>query len=142
MIYYFIKFFNNIISVYECSESKQTVLKNMGEDSHKFEYEVFWSWWKKKVEYQDEPSIFVVATDQDSFDVPDDIKISSATNIGNEHSYLFDDLPKSFKVLTKPEEIQYTIDLPEKIDSHVRKVPRNNNSLEDYFVRETSRLRS
>ena len=143
MIYYLIKLFEGMISIYECTDHRQSVLKNMGEASQKFEDDVFWAWWRKKVEYQGEPSIFIIVTDQDQFDVPEDIQVAEIKNMdslyNNPH---LQDIPEDFNVISRPDNLALISRLPKTSREKCQKTPRNDHSLEDYFVQEMARLRA
>ncbi|MCK5855239.1 MAG: hypothetical protein KAG56_08450 [Sulfurovaceae bacterium] len=142
MTYYLIQLFNNMISIHECTESQQSALKHMGEESQKFQYEAFWVWWKKKVEYQGEPATFIIITDKDTFDVPQDILIADVKSIDSLNNPFLHNIPTDYNLISKPDNIVLNSTLQEKTKTKVKKIPSNNNSLEDYFVKETTRLRS
>jgi len=142
MTYYLIKLFEDNISVYECLDNEQRVLKNMGEESQPYKHDDFWNWWKKKVEYQGESCVFIIITDKDEFDVPQGIQIADVTNIASLYSPLLHNIPSNTNIITKPDNISLENKPQKQTKTKVKKVPRNDKSLEDYFVKETVRLRS
>ena len=142
MTSYLIQLFNNMISIYECTESQQNVLKRMGEVSQKFEHEAFWRWWRKKVEYQGDPATFIIVTDEDTFDVPKDILIADVKHINSLSNPFLHDIPADYNIIYKPDNIVLDLTFQKPTKTKIKKTPGNNNSLEDYFVEETARLRS
>jgi len=142
MTYYLIKLFEDNISVYECLDNEQRVLKNMGEESQSYKHDDFWNWWKKKVEYQGEPCVFIIITDKDEFDVPQGVQIADVSNIAPLYNPLLHNIPSNVNIITKPDNISLEKNLQKQTETKVKKIPRNDKSLEDYFIRETVRLRS
>jgi len=74
---FFINHRDGNISLYEYADNELSIFKNKGEDEQTYEYDVFWDWWRDKVEYQEEEVSFLIATDEDEFDIPDNIKIAT-----------------------------------------------------------------
>jgi len=74
---FFIKHRDGNISLYEYIDEELSIFKNKGEVEQTYEHDVFWNWWRDKVEYQDEEVSFLIATDQDEFDIPDNIQIAT-----------------------------------------------------------------
>jgi len=74
---FFINHRDGNISLYEYADDELSIFKNKGEDEQTYEYDVFWDWWRDKVEYQEEEVSFLIATDEDEFDIPDNIKIAT-----------------------------------------------------------------
>ena len=74
---FFINHRDGNISLYEYADDKLSIFKNKGEDEQTYEYDVFWDWWRDKVEYQEEEVSFLIATDEDEFDIPNNIKIAT-----------------------------------------------------------------
>ncbi len=142
MTYYFIRLFEDRISVYECTDNEQRVLKNMGEESQQYEHEHFWNWWRKKVEYQGDPSVFIIITDKDKFDVPQDIHIADVISIDRLYNLHLQNIPNNANIISKPDNISFNSSFQKQTEPKIKKIPRNDNSLEDYFVKETTRLRS
>lgn len=64
------------ISLYEYIDKELIVLRSKGEEEQTYGHDAFWDWWRDKVEYQDEEISFFIMTDQDSFDIPSDIRIA------------------------------------------------------------------
>jgi hypothetical protein len=125
------------ISIHECVDNTLVALKNMGEDQQTFEAKAFWEWWKRKIEYNGEAVSFIIFTDKDAFNVPEDIKIVDVKKLGNLcNQYLFK-TPKGSHIITKPENLYVEHDRQK-----VKKVTNNDNSLEGYFIKETIRLKS
>jgi len=73
---FFIYHKDGSISLYEYRNKELSVFKNKGEIEQTYDPDAFWDWWRDKVEYQDEEISFFIMTDQDSFDIPSDIRIS------------------------------------------------------------------
>ena len=64
----------NKITLYEYNKNKFNIIKNNGEESTNFSNkELFWKFWKDKVQYQDENVGFIILTDEDLFDIPNNI---------------------------------------------------------------------
>ena len=60
----------NKITLYEYNKNKFNIIKNNGEESTNFSNkELFWEFWKDKVQYQDENVGFIILTDEDLFDI-------------------------------------------------------------------------
>jgi len=74
---FFINHRDGNISLYEYADDELSIFKNKGEDEQTYEYDVFWDWWRDKVEYQEEEVSFLIATDEDEFDIPNNIKIAT-----------------------------------------------------------------
>jgi len=95
--------FKENISVYEQISETLEPLKNKGEIEQKYNADLFWSWWKKKVEYQDEELSFIVITDNKEFSIPDDICIADKNSLSqNIINDLLLKLPTNSKVLSFP----------------------------------------
>ena len=95
--------FKENISVYEQISETLEPLKNKGEIEQKYNADLFWSWWKKKVEYQDEELSFIVITDNKEFSIPDDICIADKNSLSqNIINDLLVKLPTNSKVLSFP----------------------------------------
>ncbi len=66
-------------SVYKVLPSlKLEILKNYGEEYTKYDkYDVFWKWFKRKIEYEGEELCFIVSSCEEYFIVDEKINISS-----------------------------------------------------------------
>lgn len=67
---------NKDVSLYDCSSEAIKLLKKDGEKSHDFKESEFWSWWRKKFNYNNEKVAFFIITDEDNFEVPSDINLT------------------------------------------------------------------
>ncbi len=75
----------NKITLYEYNKNKFNIIKNNGEESTNFSNkELFWKFWKDKVQYQDENVGFIILTDEDLFDIPNNIKLTNEIQIATE----------------------------------------------------------
>ena len=75
----------NKITLYEYNKNKFNIIKNNGEESTNFSNkELFWEFWKDKVQYQDENVGFIILTDEDLFDIPNNIKLTNEIQIATE----------------------------------------------------------
>ena len=75
----------NKITLYEYNKNKFNIIKNNGEESTNFSNkELFWKFWKDKVQYQDENVGFIILTDEDLFDIPNNIKLTNEIQIPTE----------------------------------------------------------
>lgn len=73
---YLIRCIDDEISVYENNKGKLEILKKKGEEAQHFNPDIFWEWFRMKIEYRDESLSFVVLTDNDSFTLDHTIKIA------------------------------------------------------------------
>ena len=75
----------NKITLYEYNKNKFNIIKNNGVESTNFSNkELFWEFWKDKVQYQDENVGFIILTDEDLFDIPNNIKLTNEIQIPTE----------------------------------------------------------
>lgn len=75
----------NKITLYEYNKNKFNIIKNNGEESTNFSNkELFWEFWKDKVQYQDENVGFIILTDEDLLDIPNNIKLTNEIQIPTE----------------------------------------------------------
>jgi hypothetical protein len=74
---FFINYKDGNISLYEYIDNELIVFKNKGEVEQTYKNDDFWNWWRGKIEYQNEEVSFLIATDQDEFDIPDNIQIAT-----------------------------------------------------------------
>ena len=91
---FFINHVNGNISLYEYIDKELSIFRNKGESEQTYEHDAFWDWWRDKVEYQDDEVSFLIATDQDKFDIPENIQIAK-------HNVL------SKKIITKKTKITF-----------------------------------
>ena len=80
VIKYFISHKDNNIAIFEIQENQLVVLKKDGEESHLYDVKEFWAWWDRKIHYNSEEISFIIATDEDSFEIPKSINITK-TNV-------------------------------------------------------------
>jgi len=69
---------NEIIKIFEYKEGRFIVLTNNGEEEQRFDEDVFWSWWKDKINYSGEDVAFIVLTDKEFFSIPPFIRLSDS----------------------------------------------------------------
>ncbi len=69
---------NEIIKIFEYKEGRFIVLTNNGEEEQRFDEDVFWSWWKDKINYSGEDVAFIVLTDKEFFRIPPFIGLSDS----------------------------------------------------------------
>jgi len=67
---------NRKISIIVCEDGEYNYLKREGEERQPFEQDSFWQWFREKIDYSGEELSFVVISDDKSFSIPDDIKLS------------------------------------------------------------------
>jgi len=72
---YIIKYIDNQISVFEYENNSLTPIKHRGESAQKFVAPDFWSWFKNKIEYEEEPLSFIVLCDA-VLKIDDSIKLA------------------------------------------------------------------
>jgi len=138
--------FNENISVYEEIDTTLEPLKNKGEIEQHYNADLFWSWWKRKVEYQDEASSFLVITDNKEFRIPDDICIADKNSLSqNIINDLLLTLPNDSEVLTFPkiENLEINYMQVEEFKEEEVVVPHNisNPSLATFFRKKTNEMR-
>jgi hypothetical protein len=138
--------FKENISIYQQIDETLEPLKNKGEIEQNYNPHLFWSWWKKKVEYQDEELSFLVVTDNKEFRLPDDIGIADKNSLSqNIINDLLLKLPSNSEVLTFPKiedlEVDYT-KVEESKDEELE-IPMNmaNPSLATFFRKKTNEMR-
>lgn len=144
-MHFFIEYFKNNISIHEYVDNKRCVLKYMGEDTQRFDYEKFWDWWRKKVEYQQEEVMFIIFTDKETFDVPENINILPIKNINQSKK---DDLssipslPTNAKMITKPENLDLNVGFSKKIKRNLKTKSPTISPYIDYNIKESHRFKS
>ncbi|MDQ6962435.1 MAG: hypothetical protein Q9M28_07915, partial [Mariprofundaceae bacterium] len=68
--------------VREYEDQTFKVLRNKGETTWKYENDaIFWEWFKKKIEYQDEELVLLVITDREDFVLDEHINIAKKFTI-------------------------------------------------------------
>jgi len=73
---FFIKLVNNKVSISQYDNKSLSILKREGEEEFKFD-NTFWSWFKEKIDYDNEKLSFIIQTDLDNFKIDKDIKIAN-----------------------------------------------------------------
>jgi hypothetical protein len=137
--------FKENISVYQQIDETLEPLKNKGEIEQNYNSDLFWTWWKKKVEYQDEALSFLVVTDNKEFRIPDDIYIADKNSLSqNIINDLLLTLPTNSEVLTFPKiENLEIIDMKVEETKEEEVVMPNiaNPSLATFFRKKTNEMR-
>jgi len=138
--------FKENISVYEEIDTTLEPLKNKGEIEQNYNADLFWDWWKKKVEYQDEASSFLIVTDNKEFRIPDDICIADKNSLSqNLINDLLLTLPNNSEVFTFPkiENLKINYIKVEEFKEEEVVVPHNisNPSLATFFRKKTNEMR-
>ena len=139
--------FKENISVYEQISETLEPLKNKGEIEQNYNTDLFWSWWKKKVEYQDEELSFIVITDNKEFSIPNDICIADRNHLSlNIMNDLLLTLPKNSEVLTFPkiEDLEVNYTKGEEFKQEKVEVSRiiKNPSLATFFRKKTNKIKN
>jgi len=134
------------ISVYEQTDETLEPLKNRGEREQTYNPDLFWSWWKKKIGYEDEALSFLVVTDNKEFRIPNDISIAETNSLSqNIINDLLLTLPVNSEVLTFPkiEELKINYTKVEESKEEEVIVPSNiaNPSLATFFRKKTNEMR-
>jgi len=140
---YIIKLIKNRVTVSEYAEGSLTVLKNRGEKEQTYHEVKFWSWFKQKIEYEDEELSFVVITDNEEFLVPPSAQINlHQTSTLDNDSYINDAIISMSHGL-------FVLSFPQRSTLHVQKVteetqeeeipeePLSENALASYFRKQT-----
>jgi len=143
---FIIYIFKDKISIYQQIDKTLEPLKNKGEIEQNYNADLFWSWWKKKVEYQDEASSFLVVTDNKEFRIPDDICIADKNSLSqNIINDLLLKLPNKSEVLTFPkiENLEINYIKVEEFKEEEVVIPHNisNPSLATFFRKKTNEMR-
>ncbi len=137
--------FQENISIYQQIDETLEPLKNKGEIEQTYNADLFWSWWKKKVEYQYEALSFLVVTDNKEFRIPDDIYIADKNSLSqNIINDLLLTLPTNSEVLTFPKiENLEIIDMKVEETKEEEVVMPNiaNPSLATFFRKKTNEMR-
>ena len=138
--------FKENISVYQQIDETLEPLKNKGEIEQNYNSDLFWTWWKKKVEYQDEALSFIVVTDNKEFSLPADICIADKSSLSqNIINDLLLRLPVNSEVLTFPKiedlEIDYVVVEESKEEEIVVPMDITNPSLATFFRKKTNEMR-
>ena len=139
--------FKENISIYEQISEILEPLKNKGEIEQKYNADLFWSWWKKKVEYQDEALSFFVITDNKEFSIPNDICIADRNHLSlNIMNDLLLTLPQNSEVLTFPkiEDLEVNYTKVEEFKQEKVEVSRiiKNPSLATFFRKKTNKIKN
>lgn len=136
-IKYFISHNNENIMIFEVQDNKLVVLKKDGEESHLYDNKEFWSWWEHKTVYKNEEVSFLIATELDSFEIPQNI------NIAKKNTWKMKELEEikkliSFnqKILTFPEmeKIEFSKKKKNEVKSKIETKP---DSIQAYFQNKT-----
>jgi len=135
----------NKITLYEYNKNKFNIIKNNGEESTNFSNkELFWEFWKDKVQYQDENVGFIILTDEDLFDIPNNIKLTNEIQIPTEAiESLIEIKNLRYKnLISYPTGFDKNIDVEflensssENIDKSIEE--NNSGRLREYFVKKT-----
>ena len=138
--------FKENISIYQQIDETLEPLKNRGEIEQNYNPDLFWDWWKKKVDYEDEALSFLVVTDNKEFTLPNDICIAETNSLSqNIINDLLLRLPANSEVLTFPKIEELEIDYREVEESKEEEmvVPINtaNPSLASFFRKKTNEMK-
>jgi len=103
---FFIVLQEGVISVSRYENEEFEIIKHEGEVEQVYNSSSFWSWFKEKIEYEDEELSFVVVTDNKAFTIPpaSGIKLNETNSFDN-NSYIDDkiiSLSKGMFVLSFP----------------------------------------
>lgn len=145
---YIITVVENRVKVQEYVDGTLTLLKNRGEEEQAYDELQFWSWFKEKIEYQDEELSFVVITDNKEFLIPDsaEIKLHEKSSLDND-SYINDkilSLAKNLFVLSFPNRIApepTTQKEPQKVEPKIEE-PLSENAVAGYFRKQTQEFKN
>lgn len=73
---YFIKLYNSTIFTCEMTSNELYILTRNAEDEQPYQKDDFWEWFKQKIEYDGEALCFIIATDEDTFEVCSTLQIA------------------------------------------------------------------
>lgn len=138
--------FNGNVSIYQQIDETLEVLKNRGEEEQNYNAHFFWSWWREKVEYEEEEVSFFVVTDNQEFTIPNDISIANKNSLSqNIINELLLTLPLNSEVLTFPkiEDLKTTKRDEKVFKQEETKIPTtiSNPSLATFFRKKTKEMR-
>ena len=136
-IKYFISHKDNSITIFEIQENQLVVLKKDGEESHLYNDKDFWSWWEHKTVYKNEEVSFLIATDEDTFEVPNNINISKKNTWKTKEIEKIKNLILSNqKILTFPEmeKIEFSKKKKNEVKSKIETKP---DSIQAYIQNKT-----
>ena len=138
--------FKNKISIYEEIDESLEVLKNRGEKEQEYKPDIFWSWWKNKVEYDNEEVSFLVVTDNEKFTIPNDIVIANISQLSEDvMNDVLQTAPKGCEILTFPkiENLQIVYqELEEPKEEEIEMpISLTEPSLANYFRKKTNEMR-
>ncbi len=138
--------FKENISIYQQIDETLEPLKNRGEIEQNYNPDLFWDWWKKKVDYEDEALSFLVVTDNKEFTLPNDICIAETNSLSqNIINDLLLRLPANSEVLTFPKIEELEIDYREveasKEEEMVVPINTANPSLASFFRKKTNEMK-
>ncbi len=145
---YLVKFVDGYISTFEYEDDKFVPLTNKGERSWSYDPS-FWSWFKKKIEYDGEELSFIAISDQEDFCIPlsCEISLSEVNNFDN-YDCVDEELKplcKGLHILSFPQRVQSSVEdiSDEEIDTNIDLDDElSENGLASYFRQQTKEYKN
>jgi len=138
----FIEYINDNIRVAEFIDNQFDILKNMGEESVLYDYDTFWSWWRKKIEYDNQEVSFIIITDKKEFIIPNDIVISKENSFRKQeiNKLSLNRLDSNLKIISIPQkeiDIEFKKDTTKKEIKKDKPIILDTKNLSQYFRKKT-----
>jgi len=142
---YIIQLVKNKIIVREYRDGSLHFLKNRGEKEQIYNEAKFWSWFKQKIEYNDEELSFIVVTDNKEFRIPTSCQIKlHQTNVLDNDSYINNEIASISHALfvlsfPKRDTLSCASKTTQKVEEQEmqKEEPLGENALVDYFRKQT-----
>ena len=138
---YLISLIKDNISVFNYVNRNLSIITNNGEETQTYNENIFWEWFKGKIEYDNQALSFVVITDEKDFSIPksSQIQLNHKNSFDNYDINELISVPDSLFVLSFPEHKKAPI---QKKKKQIKKVVQadellNENDIVDFF-RETT----
>ena len=138
---YFIQNTNGQIIVSDMSSDGLTILKRNGETSQDYEKDDFWSWFKNKIEYDNEALCFVITSDDEDFTLDDSLQVADQqyfTEIEIEN-LLLGEIEASMNITCIPE-MTINISIPDNILETTPQAKKK-SSIQHYYRKQTSKMK-
>jgi len=143
---FFILLQEGMISVSKCKNEDFEILRYEGEIEQRYDPEIFWLWFKEKIEYDGKEFSFIVLSDDKEFLIDDSIKIASTHRIPMEKIIdIIDEYnSEGLHVITFP---KIDLKIPKKqaikqVSKPIKSTNHNKSqSLQKYFKKQTSKYK-
>lgn len=132
---------NEIIKIFEYKEGRFILLTNNGEEEQRFDEDVFWSWWKDKINYSGEDVAFVVLTDKEFFSLPSFIKLSDSFEFTTKDvEKVVKYIPSKINIFSYPDGFEVSNPLVESNEEVKEVIAKTDESvLSRYFQQKTEK---